>query len=113
MDILLNREQHLIGIYGFDDVVSNLRADGLIHQMLLLALCHHNDGRGGAHILNQRKCLQTGHTGHHLVEDDKVVRVRAHHIDGIVAIVAGINLVTLILQEEDVRLQEFHLVINP
>ena len=99
MDILLYREQHLIGVYGLDDVVSNLRAYGLIHNILLLALGHHNNGRGGAHILNQRKRLQSRHTGHHLVENNQIKGHRAYHIDSVVTVVTRLYIVALALKK--------------
>ena len=43
VDILLQGQQDLVGIDGFDEVVGNLLADGLFHNVLLLALRHHDD----------------------------------------------------------------------
>ena len=44
VQILLYRQKHLVGIHRFDDIVGNLRADSLIHNVLLLALRNHNYG---------------------------------------------------------------------
>ena len=52
VNILLNREQHLVRIDWFDEIVGNLRTDGLVHDVLLLALGHHDNGRGGTHLLD-------------------------------------------------------------
>ena len=44
MDILLQGQQDLIGVDGLDEVVGNLLSDGLVHDVLFLALGDHNDG---------------------------------------------------------------------
>ncbi len=42
MYILLQRQQYLVGVNRLYQIVGNLRPDGLIHNVLLLALGHHN-----------------------------------------------------------------------
>ena len=64
-------------------------------------------------LLDQRKRLEARHAGHHLVEDYQVVGCGAHHVDGVVTVVAGIHLVTLTLEKKDMRTQKLYLVIHP
>ena len=46
--VLLDREQHLVGVDGLDEVVGDLRPHGLVHDVLLLALGDHDDRGCGA-----------------------------------------------------------------
>ncbi len=113
VDVLLDREQHLIGVHGLDEVVGDLRADGLVHDVLLLALGHHDDGRGGAHLLDLGERFESRHAGHHFVEDYQVVGPFGSHVDRVVAVVAGVYFVALLFEEQDVGLQQFDLVVHP
>ena len=113
MHVLLDRQQDLVGIDGLDDVIGDLRPDGLVHDILLLALGHHDDGRGGPHLLDERQRLESRHTGHHLVENNEVVSGRAHHVDGVVTVVACVDLVTFSLKKQHVRLQQLDFVVDP
>ena len=113
VDVLLNREKHLIGIDGLDEVVGNLRSDRLIHNILLLALGDHNDGRGGANLLDSGQGFESRNAGHHLVENYQIVALCRSHLDCVVSIVAGIDLIAFGFEEENVRFQQFDLVINP
>ena len=54
MDILFQGEQYLVRVDGLDEVVGNLGADGLVHDVLLLALGHHHHGHCGLHLLDER-----------------------------------------------------------
>ena len=113
VDVLLDRQQYLVGVDGLDDVVGDLRADRLVHDVLLLALGHHDDGRGGAYLLDLGKGFQSGHAGHHLVEDDQVVAAFGGHVDRVVPVVAGVDFIPFLTQEEHVGFQQFDLVVHP
>ena len=113
LNVFLDERNHLRRVYGLDDIVGNLRAYSLVHNILLLALGYHNYGCGRAHILDKRKCLESRHSGHHLVEDNHIVGHLGSHIYCIVAIVAGLHLVPLRAEYHYVRLQQLNLVINP
>ena len=52
MDILLQRQQYLVGVDGFDQIVSYLLADGLVHDVFLFALRHHHDGNLRSYLLD-------------------------------------------------------------
>ena len=52
MDVLLQRQQYLVGVDGFYQVVGNLLADGLIHNVFFLALGHHNNGNLRGNLLD-------------------------------------------------------------
>jgi len=111
--VLLDREQHLVGVDGFDEVVGDLRAHGLVHDVLLLALGDHDHGGRGAHLLDLGEGFESRHAGHHFVEDDQVVGSFGSHVDRVVSVVAGVHLVPFPLQEQHVGLQQFDFVIDP
>ena len=113
VDVLLDRKQHLVGVHRLDEVVGDLRADGLVHDVLLLALGDHDDRGCGADLLDLGERLESRHAGHHLVEDNQVVGLLGGHVDGVVAVVAGIDLVALLLEEEHVGLEQLDFVVDP
>ena len=105
MDVLLDREQHLVWIHGFDEVVGDLRPDGLVHDVLLLALGDHDDRSSGAYLLDFRQGFESCHTRHHLVQDDEIVAAFRCHVDRVVSVVAGIDFVTFSPEEKHVGFQ--------
>ena len=58
VDVLLQRQQYLVGVDGLDEVVGNLLADGLFHDVLLLALRHHHHGQRRLEFLDVLQGLQ-------------------------------------------------------
>ena len=48
VEVLLQRQEELIWIDGLDQVIGDLPADGLVHQLFLFALSDHDDGHEGA-----------------------------------------------------------------
>ena len=113
VDILLQGKEYLVGVDGLDEVVGNLGSYGLVHDVLLLALGHHHHRQGGMQLLDTGKCLQPGESRHILVEQDEVVAAFATAIQGITPIRGGIYLILFPLEEEDVRTQQFYLIVNP
>ena len=113
VDILLEGEKNLTGIDGLDEIIGYLGADGLIHDVFLLALGDHDHGCGGRYLLDALKCLQTIKSGHHLVEENKVETTFTAKVDGIVVIAHGDDLIAFLFQKNDVGAQQFYLVIHP
>ena len=73
LDVLLQRQQYLCGVDGFDEVVGDFGSDGLLHDVLFLALRHHDDGCGRQQLLDAVEGLQSAQARHVLVEQDEVV----------------------------------------
>ena len=111
--VLFDREQHLVGVDGFDEIVGDLRTHGLVHDILLLALGDHDHGRRGAHLFDLGKGFEARHAGHHLVEDNQVVGAFRGHVYRVVSVVAGVHFIALLLQEQHVRFQQFDFVVHP
>ena len=113
MDVLLQRQQNLRGIDGLDEVVGNLGADGLVHDVLLLALGAHHNGRGGLYLLDILERFESAETGHHLIEEDEVEGFLTAFFNGVVAVADGYHFVAFLLEEKDVGLEQFNLVVYP
>ena len=68
VDVLLERQQYLVGVDGLDKVVGNLLSDGLFHDVLFLALGNHDHGQRGMQLLDALESLQTAKARHLLVK---------------------------------------------
>ena len=113
VNVLLQRQQNLVRVHGLYQVVGNLRADSLVHDVLLLAFRHHHDRRGRRELLYLLQRFESAYTGHHLVEQHQVELVLLTFFDGVGAVAHGHHLVSFVLQEDDMGAQEFYLVVNP
>ena len=72
VNVLLQGEQYLAWVDGFDEVIGYFRADGLFHNVLFFALGAHHHGRGRLYFLDALQRFEPRKAGHHLVEHDKV-----------------------------------------
>ena len=70
--VSLQCSQYLYGVDRLYQIVGNLRSDGLLHDVLLLALGDHHDGCGRRDFLYLLQRLQACESRHHLVEQDEV-----------------------------------------
>ena len=113
VDVLLQCQQDLVGVHGLDQVVGNLLADGLFHDVLLLTLRHHDHREGRLQFLDAAQRLQSVQSRHLFVEQHQVEVMLFAQVDGIAAVGDGHHLIALLLQEKQVRLQQFDLIIYP
>ena len=113
MDVLLERQENLVGVDGLDEIVGYLGADGLVHDVFFLALGTHYHRCGRLYVLDLLQCLQTAESWHHLVKQDEVEGLLAALLDGVGSVAYCDNLVTFFLEEDDVGLEKFHLIIYP
>ena len=113
MDVLLQRKENLDGVDRLDEIVGNLGSDGLVHDVLLLALRHHDDGRGRLNLLDALQSLQSRETRHHLIKKHQVKGVATALLDGIGSIADRYHLVAFLFEKDDMSFEEFYLIINP
>ena len=113
MDILLQRQQYLSGIDGLYQVVGNLRTDGLVHDVLFLALGNHHHGCCRKDFLYASQCLQAADARHVLVEQYQVVRLLGTLLQSIESVGYGVHFISFFLKKQDVSLQQLNLIINP
>ena len=113
VDILLQRQQDLVGVHGLDQVVGNLLSDGLFHNVLLLTLRHHDHREGWLQLLDAAQRLQSVQTWHLLVEQHQVEVMLSAQVDGIAAVGHSHHLIALLLEEKQVCLQQLDLIIHP
>ena len=113
VDVLFQREQDLARVDGLDEIVGDFRPDSLVHDVFLFALGTHHNGSSGLDVLDLLQGFQTAQSRHHFIEEDEVEGLLPAQFDGIRAIAHRGNLVTFLLQEDDMRLEELNLIIDP
>src|SRR5690606_20991260 len=70
--ILLYGEQYLVRVHRFDEIIGYLGADGLFHDLFLLALGYHDHRNKTVLGLDTGKRFQTTYARHVLVQENKV-----------------------------------------
>jgi len=65
------------------------------------------------YLLDALQCLQSAQARHLLIEEHQVERPFTAQVDGIGAVAGASHLVAFFLQEDDVGLQQFHLIVYP
>ena len=98
---------------GLDEIVGDFRPDSLVHDVFLFALGTHHNGSSGLDVLDLLQGLQSAQSRHHFIEEDEVEGLLPAQLDGIRAIAHRGNLVTFLLQEDDMRLEELNFIIDP
>ena len=71
------------------------------------------DRHGGGYLLDALQGVESGESGHHLVEQHQVKRVLKALLNSVGAIGHCDYFVTLLFQEEQVWTQQFHFVVSP
>ena len=104
VDVLLQHQQDLVGVDGFDEIVGNLLADGLLHNILFLALSDHHNRCRGRNLLDALKGLKPGEAWHLLVEHHQVKRPFTAQVYGIGAVAARCHFIAFLFEEDDVCL---------
>ena len=99
MDVLLECQQDLVGVDRLDEVVGYLLSDGLVHDVFLLALGHHDHRGLWRYLLDALQGFQSAQSRHHLVEQHQVEGAVGTLLDGIGAIGDRHHLVAFLLQE--------------
>ena len=107
------RQQNLVGVDGLDQVVGNLLSDGLLHDVLLLALGHHHHRQRRLQLLDLLQRLQSAETGHLFVEQHHVEVPLTALVDGVGTVRDRHHLVAFLLEEQQVCPQLFYLVVHP
>ena len=113
MQVLFQRYEYLIRIDRLDQVVGNLVAYGLIHNILFLAFRNHYYGDMRLALLDGREGLEAGQSGHIFVENNQVKMPCSAHIQRIASAHCGGHVIAFAVKEQQVRLQKVYLVIRP
>ena len=113
VDILLQAEQYLVGVHRFDEVVGDIGADGVLHDVLLFALGNHHDGKMRVVLLEALEGLQAAQSGHILIQKDDVHKLFLQDFEGFHTAHRGNHVIALGLQEQYMRFQQVNLVVRP
>ena len=112
VDDFFEGKQYLIGFHRFDQVVTDLRADGFIHQILFFIFGdeHH---RNIFDDFQPRKRFQSGNAGHTFIQKNYVVVVLFYFVQCIMTVGNRIYRIAFLLQEHDLRFQEIDFIVGP
>lgn len=113
VQVFLYRQEYLVGVDRLDEVVGDVVADSLVHDILLLTLGDHYDGSGRCRLLDALQRLQPGQSRHVLIENDEVEMLRLREFEGIAAVVDGHEVISFGFEEHYVGLEEVNLIIGP
>ena len=113
MDILFERKQNLIGVYGLYQVVGNFLSDGLIHNVLLLALGNHNHHDTWVNLFEFAQGFKSAYSRHLLVEQHKVEVSLTTQLYGIGTVANGHDFIAFLFEEHYVAPKLLNLVVYP
>ena len=108
-----HHRQDLPRVDRLDQVVRDVRPDGVLECFRFLALGHHDhrhavvDGPDGA------EQLEPATARHLLVQQHDAVGLPLEQRQGVVAVGAGLDGETLLFQKQDVRREALHLIVDP
>ena len=113
VNVLLQTQQNLVGIHGFDEVIGDTGADGVLHNVFLLAFGNHHDGEMGVVFLQSFQGFQAAQTGHILIQKYDVHKLFLQNFKCFRAAERGDDLVAFGVQKQDMGLQQINLVVRP
>jgi len=113
VNILLDGQNNLLGIYRFNQIVRNFASQRLIHDILLLALGNHHHRGGGRKVFYPLQSLQSGYSRHIFIQKDQVKVIFLHQGQGISSIGRCCHLIVPLFQEKDIRFQKVNFIICP
>ena len=113
--VLLDDHKYLVGVHRLDKVVADFAAEGLVHDVLLLALGNHDNWHMGVAGLKLAEGVQTAQSRHVLVQKDNVytLAVFIKRIEGLGAAHHRNDGITALLEKKDVGFQQVDFVIGP
>ena len=113
VQVLLDRQQDLHRVHGLDKVVSDFAADGLVHDVLLLAFGDHDHGHVGLEDFDLLQSFESADAGHVLVEDDEIEVLLLQCVECVAAVGHCAHFIALAVQKQDVGLEQVDFVVGP
>ena len=113
VNVFLQRKQYLVRIDWFDEIVGNLASNSLVHDVLLLTLCHHHYRYRWGYLLDALQGVKPRESWHHLIEQHEVKVVLLTLFNGVLAIGHCDDFIAFLFQKEQMGTEQFHLVVGP
>ena len=113
MQVLLYGYKYLIRIDRLYEIVGNLAAHCLIHDILFLTFSDHYHRDVRKTLLYHRQSLETGESRHILIENNEVEWLGKGHVESVAAIIGRGHIVALVSQKEQMRFQQVDFIIGP
>ncbi|MPM03587.1 hypothetical protein SDC9_49854 [bioreactor metagenome] len=113
MNIFLQSQQNLTGIYRFGEIIGNFAANSHIHEIFLLTFRNHDQGHIRMNFLNQRNGFQSAQTRHVFIQEDDVKTFFFTQIHRIFAIGCRNHLISFFFQKKHIDFQQVNFIISP
>ena len=113
MEIFLYRQQNLLRIHRLYQIVGNLIAHGLVHNVFFLTLGNHYDRDMGCGKLDSLQGFKSGKTGHILVEDYQVEVLPGNEFKSVGAAAGSDHIVALAFEKHYMRFEKVDFIIGP
>ncbi len=113
MKIFLDREQNLIRVDGFYEIIGDLLSHSLIHDILLLVLGDHDHWNVRHLELDPAECLQPRQAGHILVQKNQIRPGCPRHPHSVMSVIDSENFITFPFKKKNVRFQQINLIVHP
>ena len=101
------------GIDGLDEIIGNLAAKCLIHNLFAFVFGNHHYRHVLIDFADGAESVEAAESGHIFVEEDNVESVGAHLVDGVETVGSGRDVISLAPQKKYLNFQEVNLVVNP
>ena len=113
VQVFLDGKQNLHRVHRLNQIVGNLAADSLIHDVFLLAFRNHNHGHIGLRNLDLLQRLQSADARHILIENDEVEILLRYGVECVATVGHCGHFVAFVLQKQNMRFQEIDFVVGP
>ena len=113
VQVFFEGKQNLIGIYRFDEIVRNLAAYGLLHDVFFFAFGNHDYRKSGIAVLYHVQHFQARKSGHIFVQKHYVYRLVSQHFKCFIAVYCRCYRIALGFQKKNIGFEQIYLVIYP
>ena len=113
LGVLLHRQQQLTGRHGFNQVVADFSAEGVIHNMFLLALGNHHHRQLRPALLDELQRVDAAQAGHLLVEEHQIGHHRLQLVERVASALHGHHAIALLLEVQYMGFQQVDFIIGP
>ena len=113
VDVPFQRHENLHRVDGFEQIVGNLCADGLVHEVLGLVFGDHHHGHVGLHLFDGGEGFESRESRHVFVEEHEVEPLCATKLHRVVAVGGGGDVVTSFFEKKAVGAEQIDFVVHP
>ncbi len=113
MEYFFNGQEYLVGVYRLYEIICDLAADSLIHDVLLFALGDHYHRQMGLSLLDERQSLKSGVARHVLIKNHQIEVLAVSQRKRVAAIIGRDKFIPLVAKKHQVGFQKVDLIVGP